>query len=61
VSAFTTLYITRTKALSVIAEHLLADEHSDNMLEDMMDRILRDKLYNCIIVDDDTRNDDLVI
>ena len=54
-----TINITRSKAKTKMFEKLL--NCSDSELEELMDVLLYDKLYNCIIVNDDEVNDDCVI
>lgn len=58
-SAYSTLLITRSKAKQVVFDRLL--NISDQELEEMMDRILDERLYNSRIVSDDEPNDDDVI
>jgi hypothetical protein len=51
-SAFSTLCITRSTALKLyLQEHQVI---TDRILEEFMDKFLESKLYNCIIVNDDT-------
>ena len=47
---YSTLYIERSKAKQMIIERVAT--MSDAELEGCMDEILRDKLYNCVIVPD---------
>jgi hypothetical protein len=57
-SAYTTLRITRTRALQEMLGVLLTDT-TDEELAEFMDKILARSLYNCIIVPDhDKDNDD---
>ena len=56
-SAYTTLHITRSKAMEIFMrgrEPLI----SDLSLEIHMDDLLDERLYNCIIVDDDYEGSD---
>ena len=56
-SAYTTLYVTRGKAMEIFMrgrEPLI----SDLSLEIHMDDLLDERLYNCIIVDDDYEGSD---
>jgi hypothetical protein len=56
--AYSTLQITRGKALGILMAKLLGDI-TDGQLEDMMDEHLSDRLYNCMIVGDNCEcNDD---
>lgn len=48
---YSTLYIERSKAKQMIIERVAT--MSDAELEGCMDEILRDKLYNCVIVPDE--------
>ncbi len=60
-SAYTTLHITRTKALDYIIDHLRIPI-SDTQLEDWLDVLLKERLYNVIIVPNtDLNNDDNVL
>jgi hypothetical protein len=55
-SAYSTLRITRKSArLQALATVALAD---DALLADILDAVLRERLYNCRIVDDTDENDD---
>lgn len=57
-STYSTLYITRAKAI----ETIFGQEFTDEQLAEMMDAILRDRLYNCRIVNNEFPvNDDEVI
>lgn len=59
-SAYTTIKITRSKALRTMLEHLMLAP-SDSELEDFMDSLLRERLYNVQIVADDCDNDDGIV
>lgn len=60
-SAYSTLRITRSKAKEYIVAKVLS-ELSDEELSDVMDKFLYDRLYNCVIVADDSEeNDNFVI
>lgn len=52
-SAYTTLYITRSRAI----EEIFARQFSDDQLATLLDTLLDSRLYNCIIVCDDETND----
>jgi hypothetical protein len=55
-SAYTTIRITRSKArMLAVAAVMGAD---DEVLENIMDDILRERLYNCRIVPDGTEHDE---
>jgi hypothetical protein len=58
-SAFSTLHITRTRALAEFAKSIR--DMDDERLESFMDKLLEPRLYNVIIVDDDGPNDDDVL
>jgi hypothetical protein len=58
-SALSTLMITRTKARELLFEKVC--KASDSELEDMIDVILAEKLYNCRIVNDNEDNDNYVL
>lgn len=58
-SAYSTLYITRRKAKEIILDSLL--NIPDDILASVVDKILEDRLYRCIIVENYERNDDKVI
>lgn len=58
-SAYTTINITRSKALQLIIEKM--GGISDEELEEFIDKILEDKLYNCNIVPDHCDNDDCLL
>jgi hypothetical protein len=58
-SIYTTLYITRTKALALYAERM--GYISDRELEEFLDTLLAPSLYNAIVVEDDRPNDDKLI
>ena len=59
-SAYSTLYITRTKARAVVLEKVW--NISDRELEDILDKLLESRLYNAVIVNDDCKeNDDELI
>jgi hypothetical protein len=47
-SAYTTLHVTRKKAMETVAMTLLSAD--DELLGQFLDAILRDRLYNAIIV-----------
>jgi hypothetical protein len=58
-SAFTTLHLTRAKALQMVFKQM-----PNEVIEDLADRILQDRLYNVIIVDSDPdliKNDDPIV
>lgn len=55
-SAYSTVRITRSKARQMALGHIhLAN---DELLEQVMDFILRQRLYNCRIVPDGAENDE---
>jgi len=56
---FRILRITRSKAITFIHEYL--KEANDQNLELILDKILKNKLYNTIIVPDGWENEDNVI
>ena len=56
-SAYSSLRITRTKAKTELIARILGDVN-DKILEEFMDTILKQRLYNAVIVDDGTANDD---
>ena len=56
-SAYTTLRVTRKKAIEIVMAKLL-DGMTDQELEDFMDKELEPRLYNARIVADDSENDD---
>jgi hypothetical protein len=58
--AHSTINITRSKAKELFLAKLLGDI-SDEELEDFMDKILDERLYNCNIVPDDCENDDCLV
>jgi hypothetical protein len=53
-SAFTTLKISRSKALQVWREHTKVVEPTNEELEEFLDDILGDRLYNAWVHDDST-------
>lgn len=56
--AYTTLRVTRKKAIAMLMERLACGISNDE-LERFMDQVLEPRLYNAIIVrDDDPENDD---
>jgi hypothetical protein len=55
-SAYTTLKITRSKARMLAVAAVMGA--NDEVLENIMDDILRERLYNCRIVDDGAQNDE---
>jgi len=60
-SAYTSLHITRKKALVLMLSSFIENLEkniSDEQLEEFMDRHLEHRLYNCVIVDDDYINSD---
>ena len=60
-SAYTTLFITRSKAKEVYLKSLPVAV-TDEILKEFMDKLLNNRLYNAIIVDDDHHeNDDFVV
>ncbi len=59
-SAYTTLFITRSKAKQAMLEKTIG-EITDEELEEFMDRLLEPQLYNCRIVNNDDANDDDII
>jgi len=56
-SAYTTLRVTRDKALSIRLKKLI-DNISDEELEDYMDDLMEPRLYNVIIVPSDSEDND---
>lgn len=59
-SAYTTINITRQKAMQTWLEKFTSGL-SDDDLERFMDELLDDRLYNCNIVQDHCDNDDHLI
>ena len=59
-SAYTTIRITRSKAKEEWLKTLMQDP-SDDKLEEFIDDLLRDRLYNCMIVPDHAQNDNSYI
>ena len=60
-SVYTTLNITRQKAITLLVQHLLGDI-ADDELEQWLDIYLEPRLYNTWIVPDGTEiNDDDVV
>ena len=55
-SAYSTLYITRSKAKEFIIDKIA--NMCDSELEEIMDMLLEKGLNNCIIVSDDDENAD---
>lgn len=55
-SAYTTLKITRSKAKLLAVAAVMAA--NDEELEAIVDSVLRERLYNCRIVNDDEANDE---
>ena len=59
-SAYSTLYITRDKALLLYCKKVLSI--TDEQLEDFLDNYLEQRLYNAVVVDNDRfTNDDQVL
>lgn len=59
-SAYTTLKVTRSRAMLEVMNKLL--NMSDSDLEHFMDKILEPRLYNCRVVDDcSPENDDDIL
>jgi len=56
-SAYSSLQITRSKALRVLVEHLLG-EIPDTVLEQHLDQVLAPRLYNAVIVPDGYEGND---
>lgn len=56
-SAYTTLRITRKKAIETVMAKLLGGMTNED-LEQFMDKELEPRLYNARIVSDETENDD---
>ena len=56
-SAYTTLRITKKRAQQYILSNILSNMNDNVFLEVEMDKILKDRLYNCCIVDDEEPND----
>jgi len=56
-SAYTTLRVTRKKAIETVMAKLLGGM-TDQELEDFMDKELEPRLFNARIVPDDSENDD---
>jgi hypothetical protein len=54
--AYSTLRVTRSKAIRMLLEHVMGA--SNEVLGRWMDDILRDRLYNCTVVDDGDENDE---
>jgi len=60
-SAYTTLNITRSKAKEIFIQKVLGGI-SDDELEELLDKVLEDRLYNANIVPDgDEDNDDSIV
>ena len=62
--AHSTIRISRKRALEVWLESTGIEMPSNEFLEDFMDDLLYDRLYNCTIVsdwDDDQSNEDYLI
>ena len=57
-SAYSILDISRTRAKEYVLGKIYTKINDDNFLEKLMDELLRDRLYNCRIVNDDSENDD---
>jgi DNA-binding TFAR19-related protein (PDSD5 family) len=55
-SAYTTIKIRRSKARVMAVEAVM--NASDEILENIMDDILRERLYNCRVVEEDAANDE---
>ena len=60
-SAYSTIYITRSKAKSLLLESIMCSL-CDSTLETFMNKLLQDRLYECKIVDDsyDNNEDNLI-
>lgn len=56
-SAYTTLYITRKKALEIFYKET-TNVPTDEKLESFMDNYLKSRLHDCIITADNGPNDD---
>lgn len=54
--AYTSIRITRSAAKKYMMERLFNIQ--DSQLEDFMDAELNDRLYDCVIVNDEDENDD---
>jgi len=59
-SAYSSLRITRTKAVTELVARILGDV-DNKLLEDFMDTVLEPRLYNAVIVADGEPNDDEVV
>lgn len=58
-SEYSTIYVTRSTAKEALLKKLINNEFTDIELADLMDTLLKEQLYNCVIVPDDTTiNDD---
>lgn len=55
--AYSTLRITRSKALKIVIDKLLGGI-SNGELEDYLDKVLANNLYNCVIVPDHCEDND---
>lgn len=56
-SAYSTLYITRQKAINIILNKLMGGI-SDEELKELMNKELEHRLYRVCIVSDNSENDD---
>lgn len=54
--AHSTLYITRTRAIQEFMKHTYSP--SDEMLEEFLDKLLDNRLYNTVIIPDDCEDND---
>jgi hypothetical protein len=59
-SAYTSLRVTRSKAVQELVKRLLQDAN-DKRLEEFMDNLLAPRLYNAVIVPDGAPNDDELV
>jgi hypothetical protein len=57
-STYRSLTITRSRAKAEVLNYLMGDDITDECLREMMDSILRERLYNTRIVPDECDNDD---
>ena len=57
-SAYTTLYITGTKAKAFVLQTIFERINDDKFLEELLDFLLENRLYNAYIVNDSEENND---
>jgi hypothetical protein len=59
-SAYSTISVTRSAAKKKLFEYIMGNI-SDKQLESFLDDVVRHRLYNVMIVNDDEKNEDFLL